>query len=99
MTTKRAEHVALTRRGLLQGTAAGAALAAVPVASTFAQTPEPQPAENQVLQLGGESESPGIWFPTRTSGGVETQVFDLIFSRLIRFDDELQPDPRSGRIV
>jgi peptide/nickel transport system substrate-binding protein len=51
-------------------------------------------AEDQVLQLGGESESPGIWFPTRTSGGVETQLFDLIFSRLIRFDNDynLIPD-------
>ncbi|MEZ4498837.1 MAG: ABC transporter substrate-binding protein [Thermomicrobiales bacterium] len=84
----------VSRRALIQGTAAGAALAAMPAAGALAQTPEPQPAENQVLQLGGESESPGIWFPTRTSGGVETQVFDLIFSRLIRFDDgyNLIPD-------
>lgn len=84
----------VSRRALIQGTAAGAALAAMPAAGALAQTPEPHPAENQVLQLGGESESPGIWFPTRTSGGVETQVFDLIFSRLIRFDDgyNLIPD-------
>jgi len=77
----------VSRRTLLQGAAAGAAMAAMPVAAAQAQTPEPQQAESQILQLGGESESPGIWFPTRTSGGVETQLFDLIFSRLIRFDD------------
>lgn len=69
-------------------------MAAMPVAATYAQTPEPQAAASQILQLGGESDFPGIFFPTRTSGGVETQVFDLIFSRLLRFDEgyTLVPD-------
>jgi peptide/nickel transport system substrate-binding protein len=84
----------LSRRRLLQGTAAGAAaLPLAGVAGTGAAAAAAQ-AEDQVLQLGGESEPSGVWFPTRTSGGAETQLFDLIFSRLIRFDADynLIPD-------
>jgi peptide/nickel transport system substrate-binding protein len=51
-------------------------------------------APSGILQLGGESEPSGSWLPYRATGGAETQVFDLIFSRLIRFDADynLIPD-------
>jgi ABC-type transport system substrate-binding protein len=85
----------ISRRTLLQGTVASAAgmTALGTLGPTAGAAPSVQ-AANQVLQLGGESEGAGVWFPTRTSGGVETQLYDMIFSRLIRFDSDynLIPD-------
>ncbi|MDQ3411457.1 MAG: ABC transporter substrate-binding protein, partial [Chloroflexota bacterium] len=84
------------RRRLLGSAAAagvvaglGAGLSARP---GFAAGQETAP--SGILQLGGESEPAGSWLPYRATGGAETQVFDLIFSRLIRFDADynLIPD-------
>ncbi|MGH2560463.1 MAG: ABC transporter substrate-binding protein [Thermomicrobiales bacterium] len=80
---------AMTRRELLHGAAvagiSASALGGVLRAEPSTAAPLAQSGSG-VLQLGGESEAPGVWFPFRASGGVETQVFDLIFSRLVRFD-------------
>jgi ABC-type transport system substrate-binding protein len=74
---------AISRRTLIKGSAALGASAGL---ATMPGIASAQDAAGGVLQLGGESESSGIWLPFRATGGVETQVFDLIFSRLIRFD-------------
>jgi ABC-type transport system substrate-binding protein len=81
------------RRTLLGG-AAGAATAALFGDSGVRGVAAKQDAPSGVLQLGGESEPAGTWLPFRAAGGAETQVFDLIFSRLIRFDADynLIPD-------
>jgi peptide/nickel transport system substrate-binding protein len=82
------------RRGLVGGTIVAGVLAGldgvVPHAALAAQAEGP----SGVLQLGGESEPAGTWLPFRAAGGAETQVFDLVFSRLIRFDADytLIPD-------
>lgn len=86
------------RRDLLKGAAAlsaTAGIAGATVSTTVArQDATPEAAPSGALQLGGESEPAGTWLPFRASGGAETQVFDLIFSRLIRFDADynLIPD-------
>ncbi len=86
------------RRDLLKGAAAlsaTAGIAGTTVSTTVArQDATPEEAPSGALQLGGESEPAGTWLPFRASGGAETQVFDLIFSRLIRFDADynLIPD-------
>lgn len=86
------------RRDLLKGAAAlsaTAGIAGATVSTTVArQDATPEEAPSGALQLGGESEPAGTWLPFRASGGAETQVFDLIFSRLIRFDADynLIPD-------
>lgn len=83
----------LSRRRLLQGATAAGAAAALPLSGTLRSDVAAQD-DGQILQLGAETEGAGVWFPTRTSGGVETQLYDLIFSRLIRFDADynLIPD-------
>ena len=83
----------LHRRRLLQGAAAFGAVAGLSGLSTSALAQDAA-APSGALQLGGESEPAGAWLPFRAAGGAETQVFDLIFSRLIRFDADynLIPD-------
>ncbi|HUG61395.1 MAG TPA: ABC transporter substrate-binding protein [Methylomirabilota bacterium] len=83
----------LDRRRLLQGASAlGAATAFGGTAARPAHARQNAP--SGVLQIGGEDEPAGSWLPYRASGGAETQVFDLIFSRLLRFDADyvLIPD-------
>jgi peptide/nickel transport system substrate-binding protein len=85
------------RRRLLGGAAAAGVVAGLGSglgARTGAAWQTPAAAPSGVLQLGGESEPAGSWLPYRATGGAETQVFDLIFSRLIRFDADynLIPD-------
>ena len=88
------ESKATRRRPAIRASALGvtaAGLASVSGSAALAsQSAEPTGA----LQLGGESQPAGTWLPYRASGGAETQVFDMIFSRLIRFDADynLIPD-------
>ena len=84
----------LNRRALLKGAAAAGAAAGLGGTLTQATMARQDAAPSGALQLGGESEPSGSWLPYRASGGAETQVFDLIFSRLIRFDADynLIPD-------
>ncbi|MCA9861620.1 MAG: ABC transporter substrate-binding protein [Thermomicrobiales bacterium] len=82
------------RRRLLGGVAAASALAGLGLPAGQSALARQDTAPSGVLQLGGESEPAGNWLPYRAAGGAETQVFDLIFSRLIRFDADynLIPD-------
>ena len=87
----------LDRRQVVGGAAAAGLMAGLGVAASRPQVVRgqtPTAAPSGVLQLGGESEPAGSWLPYRATGGAETQVFDLIFSRLIRFDADynLIPD-------
>jgi len=88
----------LGRRELIKGAAAAGAAAGLSRTggheALARQDSTPGAAPSGALQLGGESEPAGTWLPYRASGGAETQVFDLIFSRLIRFDADytLIPD-------
>lgn len=84
-----------TRRRVLQGAAAaGVAAAGLGPVSIQPVLGRQDTEPTGALQLGGESEPAGVWLPYRASGGAETQVFDMIFSRLIRFDADynLIPD-------
>ena len=82
------------RRQLIGGAVAASTMASfgMPAHRTVLARQADEP--TRVLQLGGESEPAGSWLPFRAAGGAETQVFDLIFSRLIRFDADytLIPD-------
>jgi peptide/nickel transport system substrate-binding protein len=82
------------RRQLIGGAVAAGTIAGlgIPAPRTLLARQADEP--TGVLQLGGESEPAGSWLPFRAAGGAETQVFDLIFSRLIRFDADynLIPD-------
>ncbi len=85
------------RRRLLGGAAAAGVVAGLGgglAARTATAAARQDAAPSGILQLGGESEPAGSWLPYRATGGAETQVFDLIFSRLIRFDADynLIPD-------
>ncbi|MDQ3695474.1 MAG: ABC transporter substrate-binding protein [Chloroflexota bacterium] len=84
------------RRRLLGSAAAGAVagLGGGLIVRSGLAAARQKAAPSGILQLGGESEPAGSWLPYRATGGAETQVFDLIFSRLIRFDADynLIPD-------
>ena len=84
----------LDRRRLLRTAAATGAAAGLSGVAARAMLAQEAAAPIGALQLGGESEPAGAWLPYRAAGGAETQVFDLIFSRLIRFDADynLIPD-------
>ncbi len=84
----------LNRRRLLGGAAALGVGVGLSGGASRAVAARQDAAPSGVLQLGGESEPAGNWLPLRATGGAETQVFDLIFSRLIRFDADynLIPD-------
>ncbi|MEA2584075.1 MAG: peptide/nickel transport system substrate-binding protein [Thermomicrobiales bacterium] len=84
----------LDRRGFIKG-AAALGLSASTIGSLVAG---PQKAAAQaasgVLQLGRESEFTAMFLPFKASTGGQTQVFDLIFSRLLKVDADtnLVPD-------
>jgi ABC-type transport system substrate-binding protein len=82
------------RRALVGGSVAAGMLAGLDTTVQRTALAGQAEAPSGVLQLGGESEPAGTWLPFRAAGGAETQVFDLIFSRLIRFDADynLIPD-------
>jgi ABC-type transport system substrate-binding protein len=82
------------RRRLIGGAVAAGAFAGLSLPAQHLARAGQADEPTGVLQLGGESEPAGSWLPFRAAGGAETQVFDLIFSRLIRFDADynLIPD-------
>jgi peptide/nickel transport system substrate-binding protein len=88
----RAGHI--TRRQLIQrATALGLSASAIGgllggPAATAAQGATPQAASG-VLQLGRESEFQANFLPFRISTGGQTQVMDLIFSRLAKLDSDV----------
>jgi peptide/nickel transport system substrate-binding protein len=82
------------RRRLIGGAVAAGTMAGLGMPARGSVLARQADEPSGVLQLGGESEPAGSWLPFRAAGGAETQVFDLIFSRLIRFDADytLIPD-------
>ncbi len=49
--------------------------------------------DGDVLQIGRESEVAPLWHPFKAATGTQTQVFDLIFSRLLKVDTDLNLVP------
>jgi ABC-type transport system substrate-binding protein len=86
----RAQSSQLSRRQLVQRAAAAG------VAATALGTAIGSPAQAQdpgVLQLGRETEFNPVFLPFQASTGTQTQVFDLIFSRLLKVDADLNLVP------
>ena len=78
----------INRRQLLQRAAAlGLSAAAVEGALAGSGTASAQ--TGGVLQIGRESEVAPLWHPLKGATGTQTQVFDLIFSRLLKVSTDL----------
>lgn len=86
----------LNRRQLMQGTAAAGAAAAlaggVTLAPSLGSSAAAQDAST-ALQIGRETEFAAIFMPLHTSTGTQTQMFDLIYSRLLKVKDDLSFEP------
>jgi peptide/nickel transport system substrate-binding protein len=83
----------INRRRLIQG-AAAAGISAGALTATTSLGPMPASAQEAgVLQIGRESEFNPTFLPFQTSTGTQTQVFDLIFSRLLKVDADLNLVP------
>lgn len=76
----------LNRRQLLAG--ASAAMAAGAIAAS-ALTPGVSAQGAGALQIGRETEFAPIFVPFHASTGTQTQIFDLIYSRLLKVRDDL----------
>lgn len=89
------DQVELNRRNLMKATAGAAAGAAFvgSIASGAVHSVGAQDA-GTALQMGRETEFAPIFVPFHTSTGTQTQIFDLIYSRLLKVQDDLtfQPD-------
>lgn len=81
----------LNRRQLIAGASAAVVAGAI-AAPSFAPSVSAQSAG--ALQIGRETEFAPILVPLHTSTGTQTQIFDLIYSRLLKVKDDLsfQPD-------
>ena len=87
------EQHRLNRRQLMQQTAiVGASAAAVAggvtLAPSMASKASAQDAST-ALQIGRETEFAPIFMPLHTSTGTQTQMFDMIYSRLLKVRDDL----------
>ena len=80
----------------MQGTAAAGAAAAlaggITLAPSFGSSAAAQDASG-ALQIGRETEFAAIFMPLHTSTGTQTQMFDLIYSRLLKVKDDLSFEP------
>jgi ABC-type transport system substrate-binding protein len=90
------KQFALNRRTLMKASAGAAAAAAIgggAASSIAVQTAAAQDA-GTALQIGRETEFAPIFVPFHASNGTQTQIFDLIYSRLLKVQDDLtfQPD-------
>ncbi len=89
------DQLELNRRNLMKATAGAAASAALvgSVASGSVHGVGAQDA-GTALQMGRETEFAPIFVPFHASTGTQTQIFDLIYSRLLKVQDDLtfQPD-------
>ncbi len=89
------EQLELNRRSLMKATAGAAAGAALvgSVTTLSVQSTGAQDA-GTALQMGRETEFAPIFVPFHASNGTQTQIFDLIYSRLLKVQDDLtfQPD-------
>jgi peptide/nickel transport system substrate-binding protein len=86
----------LNRRNLMKSSAGVAAAAAIggSAASTIAVRSTGAQDTGTALQIGRETEFAPIFVPFHASNGTQTQIFDLIYSRLLKVQDDLtfQPD-------
>lgn len=80
----------IDRRQLLQRAAALGVTAAAVEGVLAARGPRAASAQTGgVLQIGRESEVAPLWHPLKAATGTQTQVFDLIFSRLLKVSTDL----------
>jgi peptide/nickel transport system substrate-binding protein len=86
----------LSRRSLIQQSAAASAAVTVTgglsLAPTLSRGAGAQ-TSGAALQLGRETEFAPIFIPLHTSTGTQTQIFDLIYSRLLKVRDDLSFEP------
>lgn len=90
------DRLNMNRRSLIKGSAAvagGAALAGGLTAQFVTRSALAQDSGTP-LQIGREIEFSPIFVPYHASTGTQTQIFDLIYSRLLKVQDDLtfQPD-------
>ena len=76
----------LNRRQLLAGASAAVAAGAI-AAPAF--TPSASAQGAGALQIGRETEFAPVFVPFHASTGTQTQIFDLIYSRLLKVRDDL----------
>ena len=99
------EQHRLNRRQLMQQTAiVGASAAAVAGGVTLAPSMTSKASAQDAgtaLQIGRETEFAPIFMPLHTSTGTQTQMFDLIYSRLLKVRDDLSfvPDAAESHEV
>jgi peptide/nickel transport system substrate-binding protein len=90
------KQFALNRRTLMKASAGAAAAAAIGAgaASNIAIRSAAAQDAGTALQIGRETEFAPIFVPFHASNGTQTQIFDLIYSRLLKVQDDLtfQPD-------
>ena len=90
------KQFALNRRTLMKASAGAAAAAAIGAgaASSIAIRSAAAQDAGTALQIGRETEFAPIFVPFHASNGTQTQIFDLIYSRLLKVQDDLtfQPD-------
>lgn len=94
--TQKPNQFNLNRRTLMKASAGVAAAAAVGVTTAPAIGLQSSAAQDSgtALQIGRETEFAPIFVPFHASTGTQTQIFDLIYSRLLKVQDDLtfQPD-------
>lgn len=89
--SKDANTFALNRRSLMKASAGLAAAAAVGGATASSVGIRSATAQDAgtALQIGRETEFAPIFVPFHASNGTQTQIFDLIYSRLLKVQDDL----------
>jgi peptide/nickel transport system substrate-binding protein len=80
-------NASLNRRQLIAGATAAVAAGTI-VSPSFAPSASAQ-SGTTALQIGRETEFAPIFVPLHTSTGTQTQIFDLIYSRLLKVRDDL----------
>jgi ABC-type transport system substrate-binding protein len=94
--THTSQSLSLSRRDLIKasgGAAAGMALSGGLLSAGALHSAAAQDSQT-ALQIGRETEFAPIFVPYHASTGTQTQIFDLIYSRLLKVQDDLtfQPD-------
>ena len=93
--TQTAQPLEISRRDLIRVSGAAAAGAALTGSLATYAVPHAAAQDSQTaLQIGRETEFAPIFVPLHASTGTQTQIFDLIYSRLLKVQDDLtfQPD-------
>ena len=82
----------ITRRRFMQG-AAALGLSASAIHGLVGARPATAAQTSGVLQIGRESEFAAVFLPLNAATGTQTQLFDLIYSRLLKVDADLNLVP------